>query len=139
MSKKSKRSGQPTETQTNTTEKETTMNENANIAEETVDNNNEETNMETKSVGLEEALEKCKTLPQQFKVKCSKCGGVKAVRSDVFTKRVEKVYSLGGDLNSLITGYICAHCRKVEGLNVIGGKKISGGSGKVITIEDFGI
>jgi hypothetical protein len=86
---------------------------------------------------IESAKEAIKKLPMQFKVKCSKCGSLKAVRSDVFEKRVEKVYALGGTLNDLMGNYICAHCRKIEGLNVIGGKKISGGSGKVVTIEDF--
>jgi hypothetical protein len=69
-----------------------------------------------------------------FKVHCIKCGKDKAVRLDVFENRLDKVYAMGGDIETLVTGYVCKKCQKEHNLGIIGQpveKKV--GSVKVIT------
>ena len=76
--------------------------------------------------------------PAQFKVKCVKCGAEKAVRKDVFANRVEKAYALGSDLKTLVEGYWCKKCQKLNGKNIVGGIALAtSGSVKVIdTLPD---
>ena len=88
---------------------------------------------------IKEASSYVATMPMQFGVNCVKCGAVKAVRRDVFEKRVAKVYELGGDIKQALDGYVCKKCQKIHGVNLIGGTKgaPSKGSTKVMTSADL--
>ena len=74
-----------------------------------------------------------KKLPDQFGVKCTKCGEAKKVRKDVYLKRVEK---LQGDVTTMVTKYICAKCRKEHSVDLIGRPKVAGGATKILTLDD---
>ncbi len=54
-----------------------------------------------------EKVEKKEKGPSKSKITCTKCGEVKAVRPDVFDKRVEKY----GSEEKLRAGYLCLKCR----------------------------
>jgi hypothetical protein len=82
---------------------------------------------------LAEAMVYVNSLKQIFKVQCCVCGDVKWVRKDVFAKRVEKAYLHGSDLKHVIENYVDAKCRKRDGLDFIGAKKMGGGSNVVLS------
>jgi len=73
-------------------------------------------------------------LPDQFAVKCTKCGEAKKVRKDVFLARVEK---LSGDSDTLMKKYVCAKCRKANNVDLIGRPKVAGGATKILTFDDI--
>jgi Fe2+ or Zn2+ uptake regulation protein len=69
-----------------------------------------------------------------FKVHCSKCGKDKAVRLDVFENRLDKVYAMGLDIETLVTGYVCKKCQKEHNIGIVGQPvEKKAGSVKVIT------
>ncbi|KKN44320.1 hypothetical protein LCGC14_0694220 [marine sediment metagenome] len=55
----------------------------------------------------EEKAEKKEKGPSKSKITCTKCEEVKAVRPEVFDKRVEKF----GSEEKLRAGYLCQKCR----------------------------
>jgi hypothetical protein len=91
-------------------------------------------NIDTNEITLDGALEKVGKLPLQFKLKCSRCGILKGTLRTSFEKRTKKVYALGGNLNTLIGGYVCRTCRTKHNVNMIGGPKTVG---KVVTLDDI--
>ncbi len=56
---------------------------------------------------VEKEVEKKEKVPSKSKITCTKCKEVKAVRPEVFDKRVEKF----GSEEKLRAGYECQKCR----------------------------
>lgn len=69
---------------------------------------------ETNDTPVAEKPAKAWSLP--YKVTCSQCGAVKAVRHEVLLKRLEGVPGANDEerFNNHILTYKCAACRKVE-------------------------
>ena len=62
---------------------------------------------EIKEEAKEEVKEVKEKKPSKSKITCTDCGEVKAVRPEVFDKRVEKY----GSEEKLRAGYLCLKCR----------------------------